>query len=225
MGPSGSGKSTFLHCAAGLDRPTSGSVLLDGRGSDGYDETDADQAAARPHRLHLPVLQPAAGADRAIRTSRCRCSSPAAGRTERRVNDVIISGSAWPTAQAPPPGRALRRPAAARRDRPRPGHQSRRDLRRRADRRARHPHRTRGAAPAAGVGTGAGPDDRDGDARPGGRLVRRPGGLPRRRQVRRRPVQPDGRGGRRADDPSGRLGRREPVAYGPQVRNTAGGTY
>ncbi|MCJ0902052.1 ABC transporter ATP-binding protein [Rhodococcus sp. ARC_M6] len=28
MGPSGSGKSTFLHCAAGLDQPSSGSVHL-----------------------------------------------------------------------------------------------------------------------------------------------------------------------------------------------------
>ena len=31
MGPSGSGKSTLLHCAAGLDRPDSGRVLLAGQ--------------------------------------------------------------------------------------------------------------------------------------------------------------------------------------------------
>ncbi|QFZ21566.1 ABC transporter ATP-binding protein [Saccharothrix syringae] len=30
MGPSGSGKSTFLQCAAGLDQPSSGAVILDG---------------------------------------------------------------------------------------------------------------------------------------------------------------------------------------------------
>jgi putative ABC transport system ATP-binding protein len=30
MGPSGSGKSTLMHCLAGLDRPTSGTVSIDG---------------------------------------------------------------------------------------------------------------------------------------------------------------------------------------------------
>ncbi|MEV0645548.1 ABC transporter ATP-binding protein [Phytomonospora sp. NPDC050363] len=39
MGPSGSGKSTFLHCAAGLDHPSSGTVRLGDTDLSGMNET------------------------------------------------------------------------------------------------------------------------------------------------------------------------------------------
>jgi putative ABC transport system ATP-binding protein len=38
MGPSGSGKSTLMHLLAGLDSPTSGSVVVDGRELAGLDD-------------------------------------------------------------------------------------------------------------------------------------------------------------------------------------------
>lgn len=38
MGPSGSGKSTLLNCAAGIDRPTSGQVEIDGTALGGLSE-------------------------------------------------------------------------------------------------------------------------------------------------------------------------------------------
>jgi putative ABC transport system ATP-binding protein len=47
MGPSGSGKSTLLHCAAGLDRPDSGRVLLAGNEIGGLREPRLTQARRR----------------------------------------------------------------------------------------------------------------------------------------------------------------------------------
>ena len=63
MGPSGSGKSTLLHVAGGLDTPTAGEVLVEGR--DLATLSPAQVAAVRPPgypagRPPIPLTRPQA---------------------------------------------------------------------------------------------------------------------------------------------------------------------
>ncbi len=72
IGPSGSGKSTLLHILGGVDRPTSGRVLMDGK--DVYAQNEEQLAIFRRRQVGLiyqfTILSPCS---MSRKTSLCPC--------------------------------------------------------------------------------------------------------------------------------------------------------
>ena len=147
MGPSGSGKSTLMHILAGLDKPTEGIVEI--AGTDITNLSDSRLTLLRRHQVGfifqffnlLPMLTAEENILLPLRLAGENIDPHMGGRDHR-------PGRPRRPAQAPAV-RALRRPAAARRHRPRSGVAPGRDVRRRADRQPRLDDQRRDPHPAA----------------------------------------------------------------------------
>ena len=118
-------------------RRRGGTVVIDGVEVGRARRREADRAAPRQGRLHLPGVQPAAGPDRARRTSCCRCRSPAARPTTGVGRPARSTTVGLRDRLTHRPSELSRRPAAARRRRPRARLAAGGRLRRRADRQPR----------------------------------------------------------------------------------------
>ena len=141
MGPSGSGKSTLMHLLAGLDTPDAGAVHIAGE-----DITRmSDRELTRLRRKHIGFvfqsfnLLPTLSAEENVLLPLAIAGRKPEPRRRRRAD-----GAHGPRrAPRPQAGAALRRPAAARRGRPRADRTPDRAVRRRADRQPRLRRRRR----------------------------------------------------------------------------------
>ena len=165
MGPSGSGKSTLMHILAGLDRPTSGSVVLDG--VELVDLDDKRLTNLRRDKVGfvfqsfnlLPVLD--------ARENIVLPMSIAGRKPDEEWLNRLIDTIGLRDRLDPPALRALRRPAAARRRGARARLAAGGHLRRRADRQPRLEGLGRAAGPAAPLGRRVRPDGDHGHPRRG----------------------------------------------------------
>ena len=141
MGPSGSGKSTLMHILAGLDKPTSGTVQIDGTEI----TTLKDSDLTKLRRRHIGFvfqffnLLPMLTAEENITLP----LSIAGDKPDAEFFRDLIDKVGLADRLTPPALRALGRAAAARRDRPRARLPADGALRRRADRQPRLGHRPR----------------------------------------------------------------------------------
>ena len=162
IGPSGSGKSTLLRCLALLEQPDRGTVTL-GDAPPGPGEVGMVFQRFNLFQNMTALDNVMCGLVEVRRLSKDEAREQARAFLER-------VGLADKAAQYP--GRALGRPAAARRDRARARDAAEGDALRRADVRARHRARARGAR-RDGVARARGDDDGRRHARDALRAARR----------------------------------------------------
>ena len=138
VGPSGAGKSTLLHVAGLLERPDGGAVLIEGRDCGGLSDEQRTLAAPPRARLCLPVPSSAAGVLGARKRHAAADDRRRAARRRPRARpQMLLDRVGLGRAPRPPPGAAVGRRAAARRDRARAGQRPENPAGRRADRQPR----------------------------------------------------------------------------------------
>ena len=138
VGQSGSGKSTLMNLLGCLDTATCGTYRLNGADVETLSDDQLADLRNKEIGFVFQTFQLLCRGPPRSPTSSCRSSTAASRRKERRAQAeqaLALGGARQP--HAPPAQRALRRPAAARRHRPRPGGRALAAARRRADRQPR----------------------------------------------------------------------------------------